>query len=446
MTAVLSTELGNTDKIVEAVRECRRLKVTVAPPSVHESESNFSIKEGTVYFGLAAVKNVGTAAAEAIAAQRTDGPYQEFYDFCVRIDQRAVNRRALESLIKVGALDTMGDRAALLASLDDVLASSQKAQSIGNQGPTLFETFLGEEQAAMLTSFTLPQAEPATPEEKGIWEKELLGDYLSENPFKPHSERMQAAAGTTTAEVTKEKEGKRVTLAGRVESVRKILTRKGQNMALLTLEDESGKIDVTVFPNLYAERAALLVNGNFVVLRGRVEQDSRDDVMKVLAESVEPLDDTVVERQEPDTAMPPVTVAVREGAPLPASNGDLPDWVINANNVPTGRPAVVDEPVAVPMVKDHQTVAAQTVVAPAAVASPRNESVEPEPEQEIQPVAEVLEQTGPEVELVLQRTSDDAQDLGTVAATRKRLDPKSWRHACCAADYSQRSARADRYA
>ena len=334
MTAVLSTELGNTDKIVEAVRECRRLKVTVAPPSVHESKSNFAIKEGTVYFGLAAVKNVGTAAAEAIAAQRADGPYQEFYDFCVRIDQRAVNRRALESLIKVGALDTMGDRAALLASLDDVLASSQKAQSIGNQGPTLFETFLGEEQAAMLTSFTLPQAEPATPEEKGIWEKELLGDYLSENPFKPHIERMHAAAGTTTAEVTKEREGKRVTLAGRVESVRKILTRKGQNMALLTLEDESGQIDITVFPNLYAERAAVLVNGNFVVLRGRVEQDSRDDVMKVLAESVEPLDDTVVERQEPDKAMPPVTVAVREGGPLPAGGGDLPEWVLNDNNVP----------------------------------------------------------------------------------------------------------------
>ncbi len=411
MTAVLSTELGNTDKIVEAVRECRRLKVTVAPPSVHESESNFAIKEGTVYFGLAAVKNVGTAAAEAIAAQRADGPYQEFYDFCVRIDQRAVNRRALESLIKVGALDTMGDRAALLASLDDVLASSQKAQSIGNQGPTLFETFLGEEQAAMLTSFTLPQSEPATPEEKGIWEKELLGDYLSENPFKPHIERMHAAAGTTTAEVTKEREGKRVTLAGRVESVRKILTRKGQNMALLTLEDESGQIDVTVFPNLYAERAALLVNGNFVVLRGRVEQDSRDDVMKVLAESVEPLDDTVVERQEPDKAMPPVTVAVREGGPLPAGGGDLPEWVLGDNDVPTDRPAVVDEPVAANG-EGPQPAAAQTVAAPTADASPRNNSVEPEPEQEIQPVADVVDQTGPEVELVLQRTADDAQDLG----------------------------------
>ncbi len=411
MTAVLSTELGNTDKIVEAVRECRRLKVTVAPPSVHESESNFAIKEGTVYFGLAAVKNVGTAAAEAIAAQRADGPYQEFYDFCVRIDQRAVNRRALESLIKVGVLDTMGDRAALLASLDDVLASSQKTQSIGNQGPTLFETFLGEEQAAMLTSFTLPQAEPATPEEKGIWEKELLGDYLSENPFKPHIERMHAAAGTTTAEVTKEREGKRVTLAGRVESVRKILTRKGQNMALLTLEDESGQIDVTVFPNLYAERAALLVNGNFVVLRGRVEQDSRDDVMKVLAESVEPLDDTVVERQEPDKAMPPVTVAVREGGPLPVGGGDLPEWVLGDNDVPTEEPAVVDEPVAANG-EESQTAAAQTVAAPTADASPRNNSVEPEPEQEMQPVADVVDQTGPEVELVLQRTADDAQDLG----------------------------------
>ena len=193
--------------------------------------------------------------------------------------------------------------------------------------------------------------------------------------------------------------------------MRKILTRKGQNMALLTLEDESGKIDVTVFPNLYAERAALLVNGNFVVLRGRVEQDSRDDVMKVLAESVEPLDDTVVERQEPDTAMPPVTVAVREGGPLPAGGGDLPEWVLNDNNVPTDRPAVVDEPVAVNG-EGSQTAAAQTVVAPTADASPRNESVEPEPEQEMQPVADVVDQTGPEVELVLQRTSDDAQDLG----------------------------------
>ena len=317
MTAVLSTELGNTDKIVEAVRECGRLAVTVAPPNVNESESNFAIKEGTVYFGLAAVKNVGTSAAKAIAAVRAAEPYQDFYDFCLRIDQRLVNRRALESLIKVGALDSMGDRAALLASLDDVLSATQKAQSISNQGPTLFETFLGEDQAALLTSFSLPETAPATPEEKGLWEKELIGDYLSENPLKAHLGKMRAAADTLTGEITQEKEGKRVTVAGRIDAVRKIFTRKGQQMAVLALEDERGRIDITVFPKLYAESASLLQSGNFMVVRGRVEQDSRDDLLKVLAESVRPLDDDAV--GDPPSAGDPTRAGQTDLAPVTVS-------------------------------------------------------------------------------------------------------------------------------
>ena len=187
MTAVLSTELGNTDKIIEAVRECGRLDVTVAPPNVNESESNFAIREGTIYFGLAAVKNVGAAAAEAIAAARAAEPYQDFYDFCLRIDQRVVNRRALESLVRSGRWTAWESARRSWPAWTTCSRPRRRRRASSNQGPTLFETFLGEEQAAMLTSFTLPETEPATPEEKGIWEKELLGDYLSENPFKAHN-------------------------------------------------------------------------------------------------------------------------------------------------------------------------------------------------------------------------------------------------------------------
>lgn len=407
MTAVLSTELGNTDKIVEAVRECGRLEVTVAPPNVNESEPNFAIKEGAIYFGLAAVKNVGTAAAEAIAAHRGQEPYQDFYDFCLRIDQRVVNKRALESLIKVGALDGMGDRAALLASLDDVLATTQKAQSISNQGPTLFETFLGAEEAAVLTSFTLPDKTPATPEEKGLWEKELLGDYLSENPFKPYIERMRAAAKMTTAEVTLELEGKRATLAGRVESVRKIFTRKGQNMAMLALEDEKGQVDVTVFPNLYAERAELLANGNFVVVRGRVEQDSRDDVLRLLAESVEPLAEATAEqpdaiRPEAENGDPAVRVSVNVESPPSTREDGLPDWVPVDAADSTEESAEVDQ---------AEAVESESAQAAGSSAAPPAAEVGDEAEPESPPVAEPEELTGPEVELVLQRTPDEAQDL-----------------------------------
>ena len=409
MTAVLSTELGNADKIFEAVRECSRLDVAVAPPNVNESESNFAVKEGTIFFGLAAVKNVGTAAAESIAAERAEEPYQDFYDFCLRIDQRVVNRRALESLIKVGALDGMGDRAALLASLDDVLSSTQKAQSISNQGPTLFETFLGEEQAAMLTSFTLPETEPARPEEKGIWEKELLGDYLSENPFKPHIERMRAVADMTMAEVTQEREGKRVTLAGRVGSVRKIFTRKGQNMAMLTLEDEKGQIDVTVFPKLYAGRADLLENGNFVVVKGRVEQDSRDDVLRILAESAELLDEATAE--QPDGAQPialnddpTVGVSVNVESASSAREDGLPDWVpVGAADSAEASTAAAETEAA----EQEGMEAAEVTVA----VTPAQE-INDETEQQVsQPAEEPVDRTGPEVELVLQRTPDDVEDL-----------------------------------
>ena len=410
MTAVLSTELGNSDKIIEAVRECSRLDVAVAPPNVNGSESNFAVKEGTVFFGLAAVKNVGTAAAESIAAERAEELFQDFYDFCLRIDQRVVNRRALESLIKVGALDCMGDRAALLASLDDVLASTQKAQSISNQGPTLFETFLGEEQAAMLTSFTLPETEPATPEEKGIWEKELLGDYLSENPFKPHIERMRAVADMTTAEVTQEREGKRVTLAGRVGSVRKIFTRKGQNMAMLTLEDGKGQIDVTVFPKLYAGRADLLENGNFVVVKGRVEQDSRDDVLRILAESAELLDEATAEQRDgaqpiAQNGDPTARVSENvENAPSAREDG-LPDWV------PVGAADSAVASTAAAETEAAEKVEVEAVATPVAV-TPTQE-IDDETEQQVsQPAEEPVDRTGPEVELVLQRTPDDAEDLG----------------------------------
>lgn len=411
MTAVLSTELGNTDKIIEAVRECGRLEVTVAPPNVNESESNFAIKESTIYFGLAAVKNVGAAAAEAIAAARAAEPYQDFYDFCLRIDQRVVNRRALESLIKVGALDSMGERAALLASVDDVLSSTQKAQSISNQGPTLFETFLGEDQAALLTSFTLPETDPATPEEKGLWEKELIGDYLSENPLKAHLAQMRAAADILSAEITQEKEGQRVTLAGRIDSVRRIFTRKGQNMAMLALEDERGRIDVTVFPKLYAESASLLVSGNFTVVRGRVEQDSRDDLLKVLAESVRPLDDAVggppsagesPSASRADVAPVTIPVGVREAPSTP--DGALPDWVLNENDVQPEPDAAETEPVA----GESDTTAA----AEASTAETAEQVDSGVAEQEEEPPEEAVTFVGPEVELVLQRTEDDAEDLG----------------------------------
>ena len=408
MTAVLSTELGNTDKIIEAVRECGRLEVTVAPPSVNESESNFAIKEGTIYFGLAAVKNVGTAAAKGIAEGRAAEPYQDFYDLCLRIDQRVVNRRALESLIKVGALDSMGDRAALLASLDDVLSSTQKAQSISNQGPTLFETFLGEEQAAMLTSFNLPDVTPATSEEKGIWEKELLGDYLLENPFKAYSERMRAAANATTAQVVQELEGKRVTLAGRVGSVRKIFTRKGQNMAMLSLEDEQGQIDVTVFPKLYADRSALIENGNFIVVRGRVEQDSRDDVLRILAESVGPLDEATAEQSSAaqsaaDNGEPAITVSVNVDSPPTTREDGLPDWVpAGADDSAESSTEEVDVAAA-----DGSDV--ETVETP--MSDSRGEVPDVATETASQTPEEPEELTGPEVELVFQRTPDDTRDL-----------------------------------
>jgi DNA polymerase-3 subunit alpha len=402
MTAVLSTEIGNTDKIVEAVRECVRLEVSVSPPSVNESEPNFAIKEGVIYFGLGAVKNVGTAAAQAIATQRGEEQYEEFYDFCVRIDQRAVNRRALESLIKVGALDSMGERAALLASLDDVLAASQKAQNVSNQGPTLFETFLEEDQAAMLTSFSLPDVGPATPEEKGIWEKELLGDYLSENPFKQYVDRMQAAADVTTAEITREMEGKRTTVAGRIASLRKIFTRKGQNMAVMVLEDGKGQIDVTVFPKLYADQADLLADGNFVALKGRVEQDSRDDVLKILAESVRSLDETAGVKPAADDALPPVTISINPDDPVGTGAGDLPDWLQEEGET---EPETQAQSGSVSANGD----ASQPVETATPDVPPQAEATEVV--EEPATIEEIEEPVGPQVELVLQRTSEDARDL-----------------------------------
>ena len=173
--------------------------------------------------------------------------------------------------------------------------------------------------------------------------------------------------------------------------MRRIFTRKGQNMAILTLEDEKGHIDVTVFPKLYAERAALLVNGNFIVVRGRIEQDSRDDVLRILAERVQPLDDATaapagIAQPAAENGEQAVTVSAGVEHPPSTREDGLPDWVLDGNAESEEAPGAVDEPEAV------EVAAMEGAAASAATALPREDESAPEPVS--QPAEEPLERTG----------------------------------------------------
>jgi len=287
MAALLSVERNNTDKMGVLLSDCRRLGIEVLPPDVNKSKSDFVIEGKSIRFGLGAVKNVGHGPIEAILeARRADGPFTNLDDFCRRADLRQVNRRALECLIKVGALDHFGHRAQLLAVMDRVIALSQRTHEAREIGQlSMFDLVEGLDMGSATSILDASHPVPEAPHRELLsWEKELVGVYLSGHPLQRSAKRLADVVTAYTHEIEETMAGQKVTLAGMVSWVRSHITRRGEPMAFVQLEDLQGTVEVLVFPSVYKGTEDLWQADKILVVQGRVDAQGREP--KIICESV----------------------------------------------------------------------------------------------------------------------------------------------------------------
>lgn len=288
MAALMSAESGDTDKITAAIAECRRMGIKILPPDINESDFGFkivkdeeSLNKEAIRFGLSAIKNVGSAAIEAILEARSKGKFVSLADFFSRVDSRRVNKKVLESLAKVGAMSPFGTRAAVLSVMDEIREKAKPKIDNGQQG--LFDD--DGEDARVFEVSQVVNIEEFRDEELEAYERELLGFSLS---AKPLEEVVGELMSYRTHKVGEIKDGGSgvVKVAGVITDFRKVITKKSAaEMAFVTVKDETGSIDVVVFPKLYSETKDIWPRKLGVLLSGKVEY--RDEQVAILADSVE---------------------------------------------------------------------------------------------------------------------------------------------------------------
>lgn len=265
MAALLTSEVQNADKILKYIAECRERGIDILPPDINESYKIFTVIGSQIRFGLAAVKNVGDAAIDAIITEREEnGTFKSLYDFCKRVDLRKVNRRVVESLIKCGAFNfSKVHRSQMLAVLEDLLEHSQWAQRKK-----------GEAQLSMWMSITderdesYPEIDEFPENQLIAFEKETIGFYISRHPLSRYQEEIKKYTDEDTSTLSRLKNGAEVKIAGLVSSLKEIVTKKGDRMAFLTLEDMKGFVEVILFPEVYKAALRYLRGGDPILVQG----------------------------------------------------------------------------------------------------------------------------------------------------------------------------------
>ncbi|MCR4419844.1 MAG: DNA polymerase III subunit alpha [Clostridia bacterium] len=302
MAALLTSVRNHPDKVPVYIEECRRMGIEILPPDVNASQADFSVSGNAIRFGLAAVKNVGEGAIASILEARAEGPFASLADFCRRVDLHQVNKRVIESLIRCGAMDSLGvGRARLLAGLDACLEAAQRRQEDRLRGQlSLFD--LGSPEEDLGPEVVLPEVEEFSPQDLLGMEKDMLGFYVSGHPLAEYRDRLALHVTCPIAELGQLEEGTAVVVGGMVAQVRRLTTKKNEVMASLLVEDTTGGVEVLVFPRLWSSAQELLGSGQVVVVEGRT--DGTEEGVKILADRVRPLPAEtklkVVIRLEPD--------------------------------------------------------------------------------------------------------------------------------------------------
>ncbi|MCS7011097.1 MAG: DNA polymerase III subunit alpha, partial [Anaerolineales bacterium] len=338
MTALLTVSKHETEKVALYVADARQMGVEVLPPDINASEWDFFIEDHQgkpkIRFGLGAIKNVGHAAVEALLqARRRGGPFRDLTDLAQRVDLRAVGKRALESLIKVGALDTLGERAAMLEGLDHILAVSASYWRASQAGQlSLFGV-----QTGVSETIRLPMIEAASRRQKLVWERELVGLYLSEHPLIPYLNEMRQVVTHYAATLGEAAHEEKTRLAGMVTGIRTHQTKTGKMMAWVTLEDLTGVVELVFFPRAWEQYQFALEIGGLILVEGKV--DARSAPPKVLVDTLQ----TQIKVTQP--AQIPLQPAARGGdlAPAPVKpSAPLPGQI--APPRPSSPPATVAKP------------------------------------------------------------------------------------------------------
>ncbi len=272
MAALLTEDMDSSDKVIKNIAECRGMGIQVLPPDINASELSFTVRENSIRFGLGAVKNVGTAAVEAILEARGGEPFRDLFDFCNRVDLRRVNRRVVESLIKCGAFDSTGfRRAQLAAALEGAMDIGQKLQKERSGA----QASLFDESEVVMASGNGVGAMPDIPEwrEKDLlsFEKEALGFYITGHPLDRYVDDVRRFASANTASLSEKEDKSEVKVCGIVASLTEKITKKGDRMAFALIEDQIGSVEVMVFPDVYGKVSEYLKSEEPLLVTGTVE-------------------------------------------------------------------------------------------------------------------------------------------------------------------------------
>ncbi|HJV64183.1 MAG TPA: DNA polymerase III subunit alpha [Geomonas sp.] len=285
MAALLTEDMSNTDKVIKSIGDCREMGIQVLPPDINESLRSFRVLDNAMRFGLGAVKNVGEGAIEAILEARGDTPFTDLFDFCERVDLRRCNKRVIEALIKSGAFDCTGARRAqMMAALDDAAASGQKIQQ--------------ERESAQASLFGVAEIVrgpsgggnrlPDIPEWDEKYrlgcEKEAIGFFISGHPLDRYVADMRRFSTVDTSTIGEAKEKSEVKICGISTTLKEIMTKKGDRMGFITLEDLCGSIEVVVFSDVYARCSEYLRNDDPIHVTGTVEHGEKG--AKVMASDI----------------------------------------------------------------------------------------------------------------------------------------------------------------
>jgi DNA polymerase-3 subunit alpha len=270
MAALLTSETGNTEKVVKYINEARGMGIAILPPDVNESDLFFTPVGESIRFGMAAIKNVGENTAKAIRESRLSaGKFNSLYDFCERIESRFLNKRVFESLIKSGAMDSMGPREAMVASVDDAVAALQRAARAKESGQ--HGLFFGGATTEPKVHFELRDAAPWTEEERLASEYAMLGFYVSGHPLEKYASRLKDLGALSLEQVEGQRNGKELTVAGLIVGSRPMRSRKGERWAIFTLQDMTGVQELLAFPQSFAKLENLLKPGMPLLMKVRVQ-------------------------------------------------------------------------------------------------------------------------------------------------------------------------------
>ncbi len=284
----LSTE-GNDDKFLNLLIDMESFGIKLLPPDINRSRSNFSIEEkGKIRFGLSRIKNVGEQSAKIIVEERErKGDYTDIFDIAERLDSKALNKRVLEALIKAGAFDFTGvDRGIMLATVDKALSAGQRAREKKASGQSLL--FGAMPQVDNGNGFVYENREPISEKEKLNYEKEVLGFYISGHPLNAYKKELQGYVVKINS-LPEKKTGDRVRIAGVISDIKKKKTRSGSTMAVLTVQDETGILDVRVFTEKM-EDTSFLEEDRIVIIEGNLEISEEQEKISMNALSVEPIE------------------------------------------------------------------------------------------------------------------------------------------------------------